>query len=495
MTENKEVISSLVESYSSGFDYNEQTTAIILAAGHGKRIKSHTSKMLHKIWEKTTVERVHAACINGLPDSNIIVVVGIKAENVIRTLGKKDSTSFVYQENQLGTGHAVQTALDLIDTKKYNGTIFVLPGDMGLIEGSTINSLKDDFKKSKTDMMVLTGLYDGNIDENYYGRIVRAKGKNNGDVIEIIEYKDVKNMDEKKPYKAVFKNKKYTYTKNELMEIREYNSGVFAFDFKKLTKLVYGIKNKNVQKEIYLTDLISMFNKKGYSVKAVPAENQNEIMGFNNKSVLKEMNAVARKKAYDRLKDLIEIDDPDNFFIDDEVIDQIEKMDSNGTPLDIRIGRGAYIGKGAKLNYNLTVSKNVYVNGNISFGKNVVLHDNVQLTCFYGQRVEIGNDVEIFANDIIKGNVKIGDKTKIESGVRITGSDECPSVIGKNVTIKGLTYIFGSEIDDNFFIEHCVLINKELHKPEEPKGEMHRVKYYLPEPEGLEAIHDKKKAT
>ena len=64
-------------------------TAIILAAGHGKRIKSQTSKMLHKIWEKSTVQRVFEACKNGLPKSNSIIVTGIKAEDVIEVIGEQ----------------------------------------------------------------------------------------------------------------------------------------------------------------------------------------------------------------------------------------------------------------------------------------------------------------------------------------------------------------------------------------------------------------------
>ncbi|MFA3783729.1 NTP transferase domain-containing protein [Melioribacteraceae bacterium 4301-Me] len=495
--ENQTNIQALLNEYSSQFDYTKKYTSIILAAGHGKRIKSQTSKMLHKIWGRTTVERVLSACKKGLPDSNIIIVVGIKAEDVIKTLGKNESVIYAYQEEQLGTGHAVQTALGIIDSTKYKGTIFILPGDMGLIESSTIENLRKEYENSKADMMVLTGIFQGPVEENYYGRIVRAKSaKNKKDkslqnVLEIIEYKDILSMKDKEKHVISYKNRLYRYSKKELLEIREFNSGVFVFDFKKLSKLVYKLNTANVQKEIYLTDLILLFNKQGYRVQAVSPKDQTEILGFNNKSVLKKMNAVARKRAYERIKDLIVIDDPDDFFLDEEILTQIEMMDSNGIPLDIQIGQGVYVAKGAKLNYNLTLMKNVYIDGNISFGKNVVIKDNVQLTCFSGQTMEIGNNVEIFSGDIIKGNVKIGDDVKIESGVRITGSDEYPTLIGKNVIIKGVTYIFGSEIEENFFVEHCVLVRKVLSKPPNFNGNIFTVRYYLPEAEGIEAIKNK----
>ena len=59
-------LNEMVHSLSSGFNYDFKETAIILAAGHGKRIKSQRSKMLHKIWEIPTVERVYNACIKGI---------------------------------------------------------------------------------------------------------------------------------------------------------------------------------------------------------------------------------------------------------------------------------------------------------------------------------------------------------------------------------------------------------------------------------------------
>ncbi|MCL4549174.1 MAG: NTP transferase domain-containing protein, partial [Bacteroidetes bacterium] len=400
-------IGNLVASYSSAFDYKKKETVIILAAGHGKRIKSKTSKMLHKIWEVPTVERVYNACAKALSDSNIVIVVGIKAEDVIKSVGKKDTVTFAYQEAQNGTGHAVQIALENISDKNYDGTVYVFPGDMGLIDAATVQYFKREFEKSNADMMVLTGMYKGETGENYYGRIVRVpakdakglasirniegrssrsgvKSKDKGNVIEIIEYKDILNLDSKKPYKVKYKKKDYKFTRNELLLSREFNSGVYAFKFKPLTELIQKIQSNNVQNEIYLTELINLFNQNNYTVEAVtlPARSdesetsasyrrgragrqgpkeQYVLMGFNNKSVLKEMDAIARKLAYEKLKDIIMIDDPDDFFIEESVIDEIIEMDKHGVPLDINIGKGVYIGKGVQLNHNLKLMKNVFL--------------------------------------------------------------------------------------------------------------------------------------
>ncbi len=83
------------------------------------------------------------------------------------------------------------------------------------------------------------------------------------------------------------------------------------------------------------------------------------------------------------------------------------------------------------------------------------------LSCFPNQKLELQDNVEILWGDIIKGNISIGKNSRIESSVNITGSDEHPTIIGENVTIKGTSYVFGSIIDNDLFIEHSVLIKKE----------------------------------
>lgn len=487
----------LTEEFSGHFNYGIKDSAIILAAGHGKRIKSHTSKMLHKIWGTPTVLRVYDACKKGIDELNTIVVVGIKAEDVTKVVGKREGTLFAYQAEQNGTGHAVQVALEKYDTEKYEGNVFVLPGDMGLINPDTIKLFRENFIKSGADMMVLTGLYEGNYIENYYGRIIRVKEKDmNGvpslndfrKVIEIMEYKDILNLPDDKQYIAEYNGKKYSFSRDELLKNNEFNSGVYVFKAKHLAELIKKIESNNVQKEIYITDLISIFNNNRLTVAAVSPNEQYVLMGFNNKSVLKEMDAIACRNAYEKLKDIIEIDDPEDFFIDDSVIDEIISMDKAGKPLDIKIGKGVHIGAGAKLNYNLNLEKNVFVEADISFGENVTVKEYAHLSAFCGQNIVIGNNTSVYWGDILKGNITIGENCNIESGVNITGSSEYPVIIGSNVTVKGVSYIFGSNIGDDFLIERCVLINKSVEKPSSFSGTLFQVKNYMPHPEGVEAI-------
>jgi bifunctional UDP-N-acetylglucosamine pyrophosphorylase / glucosamine-1-phosphate N-acetyltransferase len=496
--ESNELKKMIIE-LSSEFNYSYKETAIILAAGHGKRIKSQRSKMLHKIWEVPTVERVYNSCISGIENINNVIVVGIKAKDVMEVIGKRPNTLFALQEEQNGTGHAVQVALEKINPEQFDGIIYVLPGDMGLINKETISMFRKEFINSGSDMMVLTGKYSGDPKLNSYGRIIRVKERDSKGkfsdvdfrkVIEIIEYKDILNLDESQPYVLKYNGKTYIYSKQELLNNDEFNSGVYAFRSKKLFQLISRLSNNNVQKEIYITDLISLFNQCGYTVDAVSPNEQYVIMGFNDKTVLREMEAVARSLVFEKLKNIIEINDPEDFFIDENVVEEIIEMDKKGIPLDIEIGKGAYIGKGVKLNYNLCFKKNVYVNGNITFGKNVKIWENVHISCFLNQDLKIGNDVEILWGDIIKGNIVIGDNSRIESSVNMTGSDEFPLVIGKNVLIKGTSYIFGSVIEDNLWIEHSVLIRKKVKRISSPDGNIQAVKYFLPDVEGKQAIEN-----
>lgn len=495
----KESVDALISEFSSDFDYSKKNTAIILAAGHGKRIKSNTSKMLHKIWGVPTVERVYDACKKGLDNANIIIVVGIKAADVIKVIGKRDSTLFAHQEVQNGTGHAVQVALEKFDMNKYDGTVYVFPGDMGLIDPESVEDFKLSFDRSNMDMMVLTGLYEGDPYENSYGRIIRVKsddkdgksaGEDEGKVVEIKENKDIHSLDEKSDYQIEFKKRIYNYSKKELIENNEFNSGVYSFKSKPLLNLIHKIESNNAQKEIYITDLIGLFNQANYSVGAVSPQKQYVIMGFNNKSVLKQMEAIFRKLQYEKLKDIVEIDDPEDFYIAEDVVENIMEADKSGTPLDLKIGKGVYIGKGVKLNYNIELKKNVFLDGNVEFGTNVKVWENAHLSCYPEQKFIIKDNVEILWGDIIKGNIVIEEGSRIESSVNMTGSDEFPLRIGKNVTIKGTSYIFGSVIDDDLFIEHSVIITKKVDKLIKKDGKVQKIKFYLPMPEGIDAIEE-----
>jgi bifunctional UDP-N-acetylglucosamine pyrophosphorylase/glucosamine-1-phosphate N-acetyltransferase len=497
-TENDKLVHHLKE-LSSPMDLSQPDVAIILAAGHGKRIKSETSKMLHLVWGVPTVVRVANAARRGLGSSNQILVVGIKAREVAEAVGPAKNRAFVYQPVQNGTGDATRIALEQLPEDGYEGNIFIFPGDMGLLDEVSVRTFKEDFLATPCDMMVLTGTYEGDPALNYYGRIVRVPEKDitglpSGDdhdkVIEIKEHKDILALSDDAPYEVVFNGRRYSFTKEELLNIREFNTGVYAFRSKPLSRHIRELDADNVQGELYVTDLIAIFNRHKLSVKASPAPDNRRVLGFNVKSVLKEMEVIAREDVYNRLKDIITIEDKDDFFIADEVAEQIIELDSLHAPLDIVIGKGVHLGPNVRLSKGVVIKNYAYLDGNIELGERVVIHESVHLSTYSHQQLKVGNHSEILQGDIVKGNLTIGENCRIESSVNMTGSDEYPTRIGDNVLIKGTSYIFGSIIENDIWIEHSVLKCKYVERTVRKDGSVQPIRYVIPLPEGLDSIHD-----
>ncbi len=487
MKEIKENINKELMRLSDEIDHSYGELSIILAAGHGKRIKSDKSKMLHEIWGKPSVWRVSNAAIKGLSCNNQVIVLGKKALEVAQALGKRKNRIFVYQKEQNGTGDAVKTALRHEKMKSYRGDIYIFPGDIALLSERTVAQFKKYFKSSSCDMLVMTGFYEGKTEDNYYGRILKSK-KNNHEVIEIKEHKDILAMGENAEYETILKEQKITFSKEELLNIREFNTGVYVFRLDPLKRYINHIKSDNVQGEIYITDLIKIFNDNGLRVCSSHVTNNSLVIAFNVKSVLKKMEETFRNMVYEKLKDIITIDDSEDFFIAEETIQRIIKMDKHFQVLDIRIGKGAYIGPNVNVNRGLNVKRNVMLKGNIKIGRNVIIDENVILSTYPDQTIEIGDNTHIFRGNVIQGCVKLGNNVRIETGVRITGSSNEPVLIGNNVQIKGMTYIFGSTIEDNILIEHSILKSLYVERVIKKNGEVQPIKYILPHPEGLDSI-------
>ncbi len=486
----EEAVHKVLSELSDPLDLQAKAIGIVLAAGHGKRIKSETSKMLHEIWGVPTVERVSDAVCKGLGSDNLIIVTGVKAVEVAKAVGPRPHTVYAYQAEQKGTGHAVQSAMAHLGNRRFRGSILVSPGDVGLLNAETVRSLRKTFEKSKADMAVLTGRYEGDPNTNYFGRIVRAPddSKDRGKILGIVEFKDIVKMKPTASWRFRFNGQEHCFTRQELLETREFNAGVFLYRASLLRKFLYDIDTDNVQGEVYLTDLIKIFVDNGLNVVAHVAEDNEVSLGFNNKTVLKQMEAIARRRVYDRLADIITIRDEDNFFIADEVVDDLIRLDRKGKPLDIVIEAGARIHKGAKLNYGVVVGHDAVIDGNVRLGRNVEIGSGALLTCYPHQQITIGDNCAVMQGDMVKGNVRVGQNVRIESNVIVTGSDDWPVRIGDNVVIKGTSYVFGCTIEPDVDIMHSVLIQKHIERVERRDGTVQPVRFYLPLAEGVDSI-------
>jgi len=496
--DNNELVKYL-KSLSGRIEPQKGPVAIILAAGHGKRIKSERSKMLHEIWGVPTVLRVANAASKGLASDNQIIVVGIKAREVVESAGQKTNRVFVYQSEQKGTGHAVKEALSSLNRNGKVKDIYIFPGDMGLITPAVVKDLKQRFEQSGCGLALVTGNYKGTPESNTYGRIVRVPAKNEdnepagsdeGRVIEIKEHKDILAIPRNDDYVTTYNGKRYRFTRERLLNIAEYNTGIYAMKYDLAGGFINQLTPDNVQGELYLTDIIGLFNSNKIEVAAYPVEDEDAVIGFNVKSVLQEMENIARHKIWMLLRDIIFIEDEDDFFIADEVISEILEMDKVNPPLDIEIGKGVYISSGVQLERGIKIRAGSILKGNIHLGEGTLIQENVSLSTYSDQKMTIGKNCVIMRGDLIKGNITVGNNTSIESSVIITGSSEFPTVIGKNVVIKGTTYIFGSIVENDLFIEHSVLKCKHVERTVRKDGTIQSVRWVMPQPQGLDIVKE-----
>ncbi|MEE2659791.1 MAG: NTP transferase domain-containing protein [Candidatus Latescibacterota bacterium] len=501
MPHSGEAVRSLLRDLNSELAADASRVSVVLAAGHGTRIRSDTSKMLHEIWGRPTVLRVADGVSYGLESPNQILVVGIKAEEVARTVGGCRGRIFAYQENPAlglpaGTGDAVRVALDQFNAAEKDRHIYIFPGDMGLLTEWVVKQFRRDFEEQACDMMVLTGVYSGPADQNYYGRILRVPavdelGKSSGDdagrVIAIKEYKDILVL-EPEGEKLSYNGRRYRFSRQQLLEINEINTLVVAFRETALRAHIGAISTKNAQGELMLTDLVEMFNANGLLVHAVPTASEEEILGFNVKSVWRQMESIAVRRAYEKLMDIVTIVDEEDFFLADEVIDQIVALDKDRGPLNIVVGRGAHVGPGVQLDRNVHLGDRCHLDGGIVLREGVRVGPGAQLSTYPKQTMVLEEGVEVLARNALKGNLVVGRGSRIESGVIMTGSDEFPLWLGSEVTVKGTTYLYGCRVDDGLTIEHSVIKCRHVQRVTRRDGSPQPVRYVLPPPEGLDSI-------
>lgn len=241
--------------------------AVILAAGKGTRMKSELPKVIHEALGKPMVEySIEAAKGAGATEDDICLVVGHKAELVKAAV--KENVTYVLQEEQLGTGHAVLCAKDFIGTE---GITMVLCGDTPLITGNTLKKLVDIHLKEQNAITVLSAVAE---DPTGYGRIIKDSW---GKFMKIVEHKDA--SDEEK-------------------RVDEINSGMYIFNSDVLSKTLAKLDNDNAQGEYYLTDTIQIAKDLGLGeVDTVIIDDMDEIKGVNSREQLEEAEAILRSRA------------------------------------------------------------------------------------------------------------------------------------------------------------------------------------------------------
>ena len=298
------------------------SAVVVLAAGGGTRMKSKKSKVLHEVAGKTMLSYAVSAAA-ALDPEHLVVVVGNKREQVVEELGRlNESVTSQVQEEQRGTGHAVQCGLAGLDN--IQGDVVVTYADVPMLTGDTLRQLVAVHRSHSNAVTVMTANVD---DPTGYGRILRDGDRVRG----IVEHKDAT---------------------EEQRAITEINSGIYVFDAETLRAGLANLDADNAQGELYLTDVLTHANGTGQQVGAYITEDLWQVEGVNDRVQLARMNAEMNRRILDEwMRQGVTIIDPTSTWIDVDVDLAKDVVLHPGTILQgaTTIGEGAIIGPSTTL--------------------------------------------------------------------------------------------------------------------------------------------------
>ena len=400
-----------------------KTDIVILAAGKGTRMQSALPKVLHKLAGKPLLGHVLDAAA-ALGDCHNIVVTG-HGGDAVRALYASSNVTLVEQTQQLGTGHAVLTALPHL---REDASVVILYGDVPLITTATLTKMLSAVSSNSLGLLTVTL---GN--PHGYGRIVRAA---DGQIESIVEQKDAS---------------------PEQQKLCEVNTGVMALTTEQLARWLPMIGNSNAQGEYYLTDIIALARRDGCRVTSVQPSSASEVEGVNNRQQLAALErAYQRQLAEQLMASGTTLADPARF-------DQRGTL-SAGTDNfidvncvfegDVTIGSGVTVGPNCLI-INSTLGDNVTVNANTVI-EQATIGDRAVLGPFARLRpgTQLGSDTKV-GNFVETKKAIVGPGSKINH-LSYVGDAE----LGANVNIGAGTITcnydgvnkFKTEIGDNSFV-------------------------------------------
>ncbi|SUT88878.1 bifunctional N-acetylglucosamine-1-phosphate uridyltransferase/glucosamine-1-phosphate acetyltransferase [[Actinobacillus] rossii] len=369
-------------------------SVVILAAGKGTRMYSDLPKVLHKVAGKPMVKHVIDTA-KQLSADQIHLIYGHGADLLKERLAN-EPVNWVFQAEQLGTGHAMQQAAPFF---KDDENIVMLYGDAPLITKETLEKLIA--AKPENGIALLTVKLDN---PTGYGRIIRE----NGSVVAIVEQKDAN---------------------PEQLKITEVNTGVMVSGGASFKKWLARLDNNNAQGEYYMTDVIGLANQDGFQVAAVTADDIMEVEGANNRLQLNALERYyQRKQAKALLLAGVSLADPERFDLRGELVH----------------------GKDCEIDINVIIEGKVTLGNNVRIGagavlKNVTLHDNVEIKPY-----------SVLEDSIIGESADVGPFARLRPGAELAAKAHVgnfveikKSVIGEGSKVGHLTYIGDAEVGAN----------------------------------------------
>ncbi len=376
---------------------------MILAAGLGTRMKSDLAKVLHRLDGRPLINHV-CRTATALAPKSIYVVIGHQGEEVkAAVLNELDHQQvvFVTQEQQLGTGDAVNAARRYLEKK--DSTLVVLSGDVPMIRPETLAALVQQHHRKGAACSILTVKLN---DPAGYGRIVRSDG---GHFERIIEQKDA--TDEEK-------------------QISEINAGIYCFDSRLLFSALSAVQNNNSQGEYYLTDVPSLLRDAGEKVTIFQYGDPHEIEGINDRVQLADLEQLLRRRTISKLM-----------------------LDHGVTFID---PKNAYVSAQASIGRDTVIYPNVTIEGPTEIGDGCTIRSGTRLT-----NAKIGSGVEIRDNCLItdsevadgctvgpmahlRGNAKMEPESKVGNFVELKKTK-----LGRGSKASHLTYLGDATIGED----------------------------------------------
>jgi bifunctional UDP-N-acetylglucosamine pyrophosphorylase/glucosamine-1-phosphate N-acetyltransferase len=294
---------------------------VIMAAGKGTRMKSARPKVLHRLGSISLLQHVLNTCAT-MQAARTVVITGHGADEV-EASARGENLRFVRQVPQLGTGHAIQQAVPALEDSA--ATTLILNGDVPLIRAATATALAQACGGEKLALLTIELA-----DASGYGRILRDAA---GGVQGIVEHKDASAAQR---------------------EIREIYTGMMAAPTAVLKRWVAALKNDNVQREYYLTDIVAMAVAEGVPVVATQPDSDTEVLGVNSPVQLADLERRLQRSIADTLMEAgVRLADP-------------ARLDVRG---ELRCGSEV------EIDVNCVFEGQVVLGDGVSIGANCVIRD------------------------------------------------------------------------------------------------------------------------
>jgi bifunctional UDP-N-acetylglucosamine pyrophosphorylase/glucosamine-1-phosphate N-acetyltransferase len=297
-------------------------------------MKSSRSKLLHEIAGHSMLSYAVTAATAVQPE-HIVVVVGHFRDQVEAHLAEiAPHVLIAVQVEQLGTGHAVQVALDqLADVR---GDVIVTMGDVPMLTAETLAALLEEHRDRRAAATILTARAP---DPSGYGRILRDA---DGMVSGIVEQRDADDIQR---------------------EITEINSGIYVFDAATLRSALTKIVPNNDQGELYLTDVVTVVRQEDKPVGALLIDDLWQTEGVNDRIQLSRMNAELNRRILQRwMREGVTVVDPSSTWVQASVDLAPDVILLPGTSLEgaTSVAAGARIGPDTTL-IDVEVGENAVV--------------------------------------------------------------------------------------------------------------------------------------